>query len=582
MKKLYNIIMKNTQKTKNCLVYCRVSSSKQAQQGESLELQESICRNIAERDNLNIIKVFKEQFSGRKDGRPLIEEIFEYVKKHPGKIDVLIVRAIDRFTRNGTLGYESLNQQLVKYGVQLIDSYGIIQSSKNTLEHLGVEYDWSRVRPSEITELVMAQQGKSEVSQILTRTIGAEIALVRAGYHIGPPREGYVNGRMVVDGKKKSIQEPDPTTAHLFIKMFELRASGSFTDQEIVDQINALGYRSRTRNKWSSTKENVIGSTGGLKLNVKHFQHIIANTIYCGVNTGKWVASKPVKTKYPGLVSISTWNTANKGKKFIEEDNEGNITIRKNYNIHSLKRMKDNPLFPFKSVILCPLCNRPFLGSVSKGKSGAGFPSYHCSRDHKQYGISKKEFEKTLGEFIKNLKYKEGFLKSFEATLINKYREKEKEIGEFSLKAGINVTDLEAEKLQKINAFASTQNTIIQAALEKQIEEIQRQILEAQEQRNKLEVRENDIHAFIRYAKSLMEHPEEMLLKQKNITVLRALFGLVFDTLPTYTEILNGTPKLSLAYRLSKEFNHSEVFSAGDVGIEPTPAVLETAVLPLN
>lgn len=114
------------------------------------------------------------------------------------------------------------------------------------------------------------------------------------------------------------------------------------------------------------------------------------------------------------------------------------------------------------------------------------------------------------------------------------------------------------------------------------IEEIQRQILEAQEQRNKLEVKENDIHSFIKYAKTLMEHPEEMLLKQKNFTILRSLFSLVFDKLPTYTELVNGTPKLSLSYKLSDEFKDAKSFTAGDGGIEPPPAVLETAVLPLN
>lgn len=194
-------------KNLNCIIYCRVSTSKQAQQGESLDLQESICRGIAERSNLNVIQVFKEQYSGRKEERPIIEDIFSFLKKNPNKISVLIIRSIDRFTRNGTFGYENLNQRLLGHGVQLIDSNGIIQPYKNMLEHLDVSYIWATQRPSEITELVMAQQGKMEVSQILIRTIGAEIALVRDGYHIGPPREGYINGKMEVDGKKKPIQK---------------------------------------------------------------------------------------------------------------------------------------------------------------------------------------------------------------------------------------------------------------------------------------------------------------------------------------------------------------------------------------
>lgn len=571
------------QKMEDAVAYLRVSSSKQFQNGESILDQNNICINVAKARNLRIIpndKPFFDVFSGRKETRPSYEDLKEFVKKNRN-VKYCIIRGIDRFTRSGTLVYETMKNELESLGVQLIDSYGVIQPSKNTLEHLGIEYDWSRIRPSEITELVMAQQGKSEVNQILTRTIGAEIALVRAGYHIGPPREGYINAKMFVDGRKKPIQEADPKYAPFFIKMFELRALGIYTDKEIVDQINAMGYRSRIRNSWAKNKERVIGSTGGMKLNIKHFQHIIANTIYCGINTQKWL-STPIKTQYSGLVSVSTFNKANKGAKFIEEKADGNITIHKNFNPHSLKRIKDNPLFPFKSVILCPACEKPFLGSVSKGKSGQGFPAYHCSRGHKQYGVSKKEFEKQIALFINNLKYKADFFKSFEATLINKYREKEKEIGEFSLKANNNVVDLEKEKLQKIDAFTNTQNQTIRATLEKQIEEIQKQITGAQGERNKLEVKENDIHDFVKYAKYLMEHHEEMLLKQKNFTTLRALFGLVFDKLPTYSEIVNGTPKLSLGYKLSEEFTNEKDLTAGPRGIEPRSSLLEREILPLN
>ena len=207
----------------------------------------------------------------------------------------------------------------------------------------------------------------------------------------------------------------------------------------------------------------------------------------------------------------------------------------------------------------------------------------HCARGHKYYGINKKKFEEVLTELIVKLQCKDiGFVKSFEATLINKYEEKESELGKTSLKTTDNIADLETEKLQKINAFSETQNKTIRATLEKQIEEIQKKITNAQEQNDKLKVDKNDIHAFIKRVKYLMEHHEKMLIEQRNFTVLRALFGLVFDSLPTYMQIVNGTPNLSLVYKLSDEFKDTKSFVAGDEGIEPPTAVLETEVIPLN
>ena len=51
-----------------------------------------------------------------------------------------------------------------------------------------------------------------------------------------------------------------------------------------------------------------------------------------------------------------------------------------------------------------------------------------------------------------------------------------------------------------------------------------------------------------------MEHPSEILLDTSDMRAQRALFGLVFQELPTYQEILNGTPKLSLVFKLSSEY----------------------------
>ncbi len=536
---------------KNCLIYCRVSSPKQAQQGESIEDQERICRTIAERYNSNILEVFREQFSGRKDDRPVIEDIISFVKKNPNKVNFIIFRAIDRFTRNGTLGYESLKNKLAQYDVGLIDSNGVIQPEKNTLEHLGVKYDWSITRPSEVSELVLAQQGKNEVNQILTRMIGAEINLVRDGYKVRQANDGYLNQKVFIEGKKKVIQIPDPIRSKFYIKMFEM--SITHTDKEVVDYVNAMGYRSLEQKIWNKNKTKIIGNKGGNKLDVKQLQKIRQRPIYAGVNTEKW-AVMPIKTQYEGLISIDIFNKANKGKIYIEEKKDGSIIIHKDYNIHQLKRMKDNPVFPHKSVVLCPECGKPFLGSSPKGKYKS-IPTYHCARNHKYYGINKVEFEKKLTEFISKLKYKDnGFLKAFEATLINKYREKEKELGEFSVRVGTSVIELEAEKKQAIEAFTSTKNEIIRKELEKKIEEIHLEIENMRKERNGLEVQENDIHSFVRYVKNLMEHPIEMLVKQKNLPALKGLFSLVFDELPTYTEIVNGTPKLSIPFKLKDEF----------------------------
>jgi len=282
--------------------------------------------------------------------------------------------------------------------------------------------------------------------------------------------------------------------------MFEM--SITHTDQEVVDYVNAMGYRSKEQKRWNKSKTKIIGTRGGVKLTIKQLQKIRQRPIYAGINTEKWL-EMPLKTQYKGLISVDMFNKANRGKMYIEEHKDGSIQIHKDYNPHQLKRMKDNPLFPHKEVVLCPTCVKPFLGSSPKGKSGKSFPTYHCARNHKYYGVSKAKFEKQLSAFVSKLKYKdEAFFKVFEATLINKFREKEKELGEFSVQVGSTVIELEAEKQQAIEAFTATKNEIIRNELEKKIEDLHLQIENHGKQRNGIEVQENDIHAFVKYVKN--------------------------------------------------------------------------------
>lgn len=551
-----------------CYIGCRVSSIKQAQQGESLEDQENVCELKAKNLSSPVIKVYSVQHSATKVGDSFIDDILEDIKKQPVRGSFFIIKSIDRFCRAGIEEYNKLKSNLEELGIQLVDAYGVIQPKVNTMQHLGVEYDWSKQSPSEGSEIMEAHNSNKEVSKILTRMIGAEIGLVREGYKIRPPEDGFLNERVYVEGKKKVIMIPDPVRAIYFTTMFEMRASGAYSDLEIINHLNAMGYLSKPQKRWSKDKKTVIGSSTPIKLSVKQLQKIIQRPIYAGINTEIWLVA-PIKTQWQGLVSIEIFNSANKNKLFIEELSDGSITIHKDYNPHQVKRMKDNPDFPHKSVVMCPICNKPFLGSISKGKSGQGFSAYHCSRQHTRSAVSKKEFEAQLTNFVSSLEYTdEDFLRSLEASLINKFREKEKELGEFSSKVGTNVIELEMQKKQKIEAFTSTQNAIIRAELEKQIDEIHTVIESARAERNSIEVRENDVHAFVGYVKELMEHPVEILVKQTDMLALKGLFGIVFDELPTYTQIVNGTPKLSLAYKLSKEFSKTKSLSVTPRRIE--------------
>ncbi|MDE1945462.1 MAG: recombinase family protein [Patescibacteria group bacterium] len=236
----------------NCVYDCRVSGLKQAQEGESLEVQEAAVRRLAEAKGWHIVRGWVITKSGRKKSRDYFLEILQFIDDHPKTIQYYLFRSIDRFTRAGSADYEWMKSELARRGVQILDTNGVIQPSRNSLEELGIEYEWSRTSPSAVAEIVLAHTAGDEVHNILTRMIGQEIRLTQDGYRTRCPVDGYVNEKIFIEGtgKKKTIQVPDPKRAPYFRAMFDLRARG-LADEEIVVQVNALGYRTPLRNRWN-------------------------------------------------------------------------------------------------------------------------------------------------------------------------------------------------------------------------------------------------------------------------------------------------------------------------------------------
>jgi DNA invertase Pin-like site-specific DNA recombinase len=551
-----------TRNRPTCIVYCRVSTAKSAQEGESLDTQDRICRGFVDGRGFEIVpngRVFRETFSGRDDERPVLEEIFEYLEANPGTVDYFVFRVIDRFTRGGSYSYEHIKKRFAKHGVEMIDTYGVIQPTKNTLEPYGFEYDWSRTSPSEVAEIVIANTAKMEVTNILTRMIGREIELTQRGFKMRAPVDGFLNKRVYIDGKKRVIQVPDPDRAPFYRDMFAMRATGALTDKEIVKRLNAQGFKTRVHNRWDRAHEKIIGRTGGTPLTVKRLQETICRPMYCGIICEKWTHGKPVKAQYDGLVSIDTFNQANHGKVFIKNDGSGPEIL---YDFHpekmTARRTRDNPLFPYKNLVLCSQCRKPFSASCPRSRNGKPHPTYHCSRKHRYFGVPKKEFETTFEGFVQNLYFSPHSFDSMGAVLLDEFGRRKDEVKLAAVETERAVDELRAEQRMKSDAFVVATSPVLRTTLEKQVVELEERIKAAGSEGGKMDVSEKDIEDFRAFGKETLEHLPELLLKPENTRQQTTLFSLVFDTFPTYEEISLGTPKLSWVFELSSDSANAE------------------------
>lgn len=556
----------------------RVSSTKQGLQGDSPEDQKNQILQHANRLSQMlgckiVIKKwfdFTESASGVLEMQP-IQKAIKYCKENEGIIKFFFIKSIDRFTRAGSTIYSLLKMQLTKFGTQLVDTYGIIGTKDvNTMEHLGVEYNWSKYSPTWITELLEAERAKSEVRDILTRMISAEIRYTRLGYWTRNAPPGFISKKIDTEHGKRYILLPQDVESVWFIRMFELRAQGNLSDEEIVEKINYLGFKTRRFNRYDpENKKKIIGYGGENKLTVKKMQIYIQNTIYAGVNTEKWTDGVAIKCKFDGLVSVDLFNKANKGKKLIIVSGGEIKIIKGNPSPWAVKRLRDNPNYPYKQFVLCPKCKNPLLGSASRGKSGNYFGAYHCNRGH-YFRVSLKDFDKTIYNFVKDIKFNQEFRTKFRKIMLEEWEKRRIRANTDSITIEEQVLRLKQEKKMIIEKIKTLSSESVIKEFESDVELKDQEIAHAMQQRDSKEGQELDIQTAINYCSYFMEHPGELLLS--GIKPLRdaAMFGLLFDEKPTYEDLVNGTPKLSPIFALNDAYEASEKQFVTPVGVEPT------------
>jgi hypothetical protein len=150
------------------LLAIRVSSGKQKREGDSPEEQRQRGESLARTQHIRIVDSVVLVESASHEEQPM-QAIVEKCRENRA-IEVVLIKAIDRFTRGGSGAYIKLKEQLDELNVTLIDTFGIIDTRRvNTLEYTGFKYYWSDYSPSFKSEILEAEHAKDELRDIMTR-----------------------------------------------------------------------------------------------------------------------------------------------------------------------------------------------------------------------------------------------------------------------------------------------------------------------------------------------------------------------------------------------------------------------------
>ncbi len=221
--------------------YIRVSTAKQGE-GVSLEAQKEAIQAFADRRDLIIAQWFEEKETAAKSGRKVFTEMMKQLKA--GKADGLVIHKIDRSARN--LKDWAAIGELSDLGIEVF-------FATETLDF--------RSRGGRLTADIQAVIAADYIRNLREETIKGIRGRLKQGLY---PFKAPIGYRDNGPGQPKT---PDPQRAHLIKAAFKLYASGQYSFDALLSELDRRGLRTRQ----------------GARLGRTAIEQILRNPFYCGL-----------------------------------------------------------------------------------------------------------------------------------------------------------------------------------------------------------------------------------------------------------------------------------------------------------
>lgn len=277
------------------VIFARVSSKEQ-EDGHSLDAQLANLRVYAERNNLDIVKEFTVIESSTKGDRPEFMRMIEFIKQQGDKV-ALVVDTVDRLQRS--FKEKPLLDELLQADVlelHFVKEGNILTKESNSTQKLM----WNM-------GVVMSQSYTDSLSDNVKRSVKHKIS---NGEWSGPAPLGYLNVDDALTGKKTIVL--DTERAFLIRKFFEHYALGTYSLAELTRKLKGWGLRTRKGNTVSNqTMHDLIQNPfyhGVMRVKGQLHRHryepLVTKELYDACNAvrvGKGRNQAVVDTKHPFL-----------------------------------------------------------------------------------------------------------------------------------------------------------------------------------------------------------------------------------------------------------------------------------------
>ena len=503
--------------TQKALIYCRVSDTKQKNEGSGLESQEHRCRQFAQTNNLSVEKIFHDDVTGGGDfkKRPAMSELLEYVKTNKDTQYILILDDIKRISRD-VYFYWDLIRRLDEFGVQPMSPNFIFA---NTPE-------------GRFQQSITVAAGEYERETIARQTKQKTKARLEAGFHAFNAPVGYEFIKAKEGGKILVKKEP---AASALSEMMEGFASGRFqTKNEARDFLEASPA-------FPKGKSGKIGNS--------QIDKILKDPLYAGyIQYLPWGVSLR-KGKHKGMVDLETF-------KKIQERLEGRA--------HAPARKGINEDFPLRNAIACE-CGNSLTSGWSKSATGKYYGYYLCQNRKCRFkgkSIRKDVLEAEFEKILENLTPSQALFFSADTMFKNMWNQLGANLEDQRQQLKYKLNDCDENINIALNRLVESKSSNVASAFEKRIESLEQEKLLVEERIAKCGTPLGAYDKMYRTSLNFLSNPHKLWVHggyagKRIVLKLTFIERLTWDRKGMYR-----TPKLSAPFRVLNDLKKPPACSA--------------------
>ncbi len=470
------------------IIYTRKSTDTEDKQVLSLDAQLRELREIAQKNNLQIVSEYTESQSAKNTGRPIFANVLNDIKS--GKADGILVWKLDRLARNFIDG-GAIMDMLGKGLIKEIRSFERVYLPTDNVLLMAVEFG-------------MANQYSRDLSTNVKR--GNREKLLRGDWPNKAPL-GYVNNPAT---KKTNIDE---RRAPYIKKAFELYSTGNYSVKQIETILSEQGFKSR-RN--SGVSHSMIH--GALK-----------NTFYYGVME---FGGKLYKGNHTPIISKNLFDLCQE--------------VRESYK-KSKAQVKKKRFFPLRGIFSCEVCDCMITAERQREND-----YYHCTNgkkicDQKKTYIRGDELERSVISELQKIHFDDELIDIIHDAALEKFYAEKKDNKTYTKALE---SELEALRTKENTLVDKMLDGVISSEIyEKKQKEIKQSILEKEIAIDKNDVNfEKELSTFehTKNAFKAFNFKDISFFEMKSGEKLKFLKNLLSNST---LKIENGSKTLNLQYK---------------------------------